>query len=77
MLCSLFLSYGNENTKKEALTVEFPLTLWPIWMMHNIFLLFYVVKIPLLDSFINYETSTMLNNGTLSHSSRLIFNIDR
>jgi hypothetical protein len=75
MLCSLFFSYGNANTKKEALTMEFPLTLWPVWLLQNLFLLCYALKIPLLDALLNYGTSTMLKNGTLSPPSGLVFNI--
>jgi hypothetical protein len=52
MIFSLSFSYENANTKKEALTMEFPLTL--------------------LDSLLNYGTSTMIKNGTLSFRS-LIF----
>jgi hypothetical protein len=36
MLFSLFFSYENANTKKGALTMEFPLTLWPEWMLQNL-----------------------------------------
>jgi hypothetical protein len=53
MIFSLLFSYENANTNKEALTLEFPLTL--------------------LDSLLNYGTSTMLKNGTLSFR-RAIFN---
>jgi hypothetical protein len=74
MLFFLFSSYGNVNTKKEALTMEFPLILWPAWMIHNIFLC-YDLKIPLLYSLLNYEKNTMLNNGTPSPSSDMVFNI--
>jgi hypothetical protein len=55
----------KESTKKEALTMEFPLTLWPEWMLQNLLP-------PLLCSqnttpwmlFLNYGTSTIQKNGT-------------
>jgi hypothetical protein len=53
VIFSLLFSYENANTKKEALTMEFPLTL--------------------IDSLLNYGTSTMLKNGTLYFRSP-IFN---
>jgi hypothetical protein len=73
MLCSLFFSYENANTKKEALTMEFPFTLWLKWLQQNLLpLLCY--QIPLLDAFLNYGTSTMLNNGALSPPNNPLFN---
>jgi hypothetical protein len=45
MLCFLSFNYGNENTKKETLSVELHFTLWPIWLLQNIFLLSYSLKI--------------------------------
>jgi hypothetical protein len=75
MLCSFFFSYGNANTKKEALIVEFPLTLYPIWLLRNIFLLFYSLKIPLLATLLNYGTSIMPKNGIPSPPSGMVFNI--
>jgi hypothetical protein len=77
MLFSLFFSYGNENTKKEALTVELPLEPWPIWLLQNIFLLCYSLKIPLLYSLLNYGTNIMLKNGTPSPSRNTIFKISQ
>jgi hypothetical protein len=75
MLCSLFFSYGNENTKKVTLTVDFPLKMWLVWMLQNIFILCYALKIPLLDAFLNYGTNTLLKNENPSPPSSLIFNI--
>jgi hypothetical protein len=36
MLGSIFLQLWKASTKKEALTMEFPLTLWPKWLLHNL-----------------------------------------
>jgi hypothetical protein len=57
--------------------MEFPLTLWPEWLLQNLFLLYYALKIPLLDALLNYGTSTMLKNGTPSPPSGPVFNIAR
>jgi hypothetical protein len=75
MLLSPFFSYENANTKKEALTVELSFKSWHVWLLHNIFLLRYALKIPLLDDLLNYGTNTMVQNGTLSPSNGLVFNI--
>jgi hypothetical protein len=75
MLCSLFFSYENANTKKGALTMEFPLTLWPEWMLQNLLPPLLCSQIPLLDALLNYGTSTMLKDGTPSPPSGPIFNI--
>jgi hypothetical protein len=77
MLCSLFFSYVNVDIKKETLTVELPFTLCPLWLLQNIFILFYALKIPLLDALLNYETNTMLMNGTPSPPNNPIFNISQ
>jgi hypothetical protein len=51
-----FFDCDNENTKKGALTMEFPFLLWPGWLVHN--LLF--PKYLLLNAFLNYIMGTML-----------------
>jgi hypothetical protein len=43
-----FLQLWKASTKKEALTMEFPLTLWPEWLLQISYLLCYSLKIPLL-----------------------------
>jgi hypothetical protein len=70
-----FLQLWNADTKKEALTMEVHLTLRPIWLLQKLLLLCYSPKIPLLDALLNYGTTAMLNNGTLSPYSGLVFNI--
>jgi hypothetical protein len=46
--------------------MEFPLTLWPKWLLHNLLPPLLFSQIPLLYSLLNYGTSTILNNGTPS-----------
>jgi hypothetical protein len=71
-----FLQLWKASTKKEALTMEFPLTLWPEWTAtksptSSVML----SKYHSLDALLNYGTSTIQKNGTLSPPSGLIFNI--
>jgi hypothetical protein len=74
MLCSLFLSYVNVDINKETLTVELPFTLCPVWILQYLFILFYDLKIPILDALLNYETNTILMNGTPSPPNNPISN---
>jgi hypothetical protein len=60
MIFSLFFSYENENTKKGTLTMEFPMTLWPEWLLQNLLPPLLCSQIQLLDDLLNYGTSTML-----------------
>jgi len=76
MLYYLLFSYGNANTNK-TLIVELPLTQWLVGLLQIFFLLFYALKITLLDALLNYGTNTMLRNGTPSTPSDLVFNIAR
>jgi hypothetical protein len=72
---SLFFSYWNANINKEKLTMEFPSTLWLLWILRNHLLIFHSLKNLLLDALLNHETNTILNNGTASHPSGLVLNI--
>ena len=69
-----FLQYENANTKKGALTMELPLTLWLESLLQNLPPLL-CSQVPILDVFLYYGTNTMLKNGTLSPHSGPIFNI--
>jgi len=73
MFCSLFFSYETQVQRKGALTMALPLTLWPEWLLHNLLPPLLCCQIPLLDALLNYGTSSMLKNGTLSPPSGLLF----
>jgi hypothetical protein len=75
MLFSIFFSYENENTKKRELSMEFPMTLWPKWLLHNILPPMLCSQIPLLYTLLNYGKSTMLKEWNPSPPNGPIFNI--
>jgi hypothetical protein len=70
MLWSLFFSYENENKKKMALTMEFPMT-----TIDSSSYPFYALKSHSLDALLNYGISTIQKNGTLSPLNGSVFNI--
>jgi hypothetical protein len=64
MLCSLFFSYGKCKYKERGTHYGVSFDIVAEWMLQNLLLLCYALKIPLLDALLNYGTSTMLKNGT-------------
>jgi hypothetical protein len=76
ILLSLFFSYEMQVQRKGMLTMKLSLTLWHEWLLHNLLPPLFSFQIPLkIDSLLNYETSTIKNNGTPSPPSGLVFNI--
>ena len=57
--------------------MDLPLTSWPKWLLRNLLPPLLLFQNTLLDVLLNYETITMLNNGTPSLPRGPIFNMAR